>query len=273
MHHRRPEDGQKDVKLHRSLNAAGGCSPLIGRSDHQPCQTAVTSPQHRTGGDESCNEPPLPGGSRTWCGGPTLSGWLHRPEGPANTLSVSSSEPSAQATSASPTPTLSITSARRSSASPRCCGIDRSVIPELRAAAVSGTQSRKLQLVLSVACAAWVPALRCAQFRDDKRLREAAHEDRCRRADPVRLGRHPADQVYAGLAEHLGPQQPRPAAHQHRRRHRGPRLPRLRHQSGRDRCRRADQVPQADPDGQGPAAPARTCTPPCAPASASRGCA
>ena len=44
-----------------------------------------------------------------------------------------------------------------------------------------------------------------------------------------------------------------PAAHQDRCRHRGPRVPRLRHQPGRDRRRRADPLPQADPDGQGPA--------------------
>ena len=62
----------------------------------------------------------------------------------------------------------------------------------------------------------------------------------------------PPTKYTPGSQNQSGKQQPRPAAHQDRRRHRGPRLPRLRHQPGRDRCRRADPLPQADADGQGP---------------------
>ena len=71
MHQCRPEDGQKDVKLHQSLNAASACSPLIGRSEHQLCQTAVTSPQHRNG---------FPGARRRIVG--KNPAWSTHPPGP-----------------------------------------------------------------------------------------------------------------------------------------------------------------------------------------------
>ena len=63
----------------------------------------------------------------------------------------------------------------------------------------------------------------------------------------------PPTTLHGGLAEHGGPQQSWPAACRDRRRHRRLRLSRLRNQPGRDRCRRADPLPETDPDGQGPA--------------------
>ena len=61
----------------------------------------------------------------------------------------------------------------------------------------------------------------------------------------------PPTKYTPGLAEPVGQEQPRAAADQNGCRHRGQRVPRLRHQPRRDRRRRAHPLPQADPDGQG----------------------